>query len=364
MIKKLLAKANINVSILLFVNTLFLFVGAVSFGLNDSKNRTTSSVGLPPSDVIPPSVTSFTRQNPMTSLTNQDALIFRVIFSEDVQNVGVNDFKVVGPTGANIINLTGGGAVYDLTVVGGDLANLNGTVGLDLSATQYIRDLAGNVLPTVEPGIDETYTLDNKAPLLLASNIATNGSTLLAVDDNISLIFDENIALGTGNIQIIDLDDDSHSFTIDVAAPNGQVTVENSTLIINPDTDLDFDTNYAVQVAPTAITDIATNSYLGVTDNTTLRFKTVAETLNVFDTDEMQDEFIVYPNPVSDFIKIEGVDTIKSLQIADVTGKVVLVVSSYTAGDLLDTSSLIDGVYFITVKTDTGATTKKIIKKI
>ena len=51
-----------------------------------------------------------------------------------------------------------------VTVTGGDLANFNGVVGLDLKGTQNITDLPGNALPTTEPSTDETYSVDNAAP--------------------------------------------------------------------------------------------------------------------------------------------------------------------------------------------------------
>ena len=56
---------------------------------------------------------------------------------------------------------------YSLVKEGGDLADLNGTVGLDLAGGQDITDLAGNALPTAEPGSEQTYTMDN-APILLS----------------------------------------------------------------------------------------------------------------------------------------------------------------------------------------------------
>ena len=62
----------------------------------------------------------------------------------------------------------GSGAVYTLTLSGGDLAGLNGTVSLDLAVGQDIEDLAGNTLPAGEPATDEDYVVDNTAPTLLA----------------------------------------------------------------------------------------------------------------------------------------------------------------------------------------------------
>ena len=113
-------------------------------------------------DRTAPSTTSFTRQNPATSPTSADTLVFRATFSADVINVDAADFAVTGTT-ATVTNVgfvsTG---VYDVTVSGGDLATLNGVVGLNFNGAMLnITDLAGNALPNTEPTTDETYTVTN-----------------------------------------------------------------------------------------------------------------------------------------------------------------------------------------------------------
>ncbi|MBU0675046.1 MAG: lamin tail domain-containing protein [Proteobacteria bacterium] len=111
-----------------------------------------------------PGTTSFTLNTPATSPTNSDTLVFRATFDEDVQNVTTGDFTVTGST-ATVTGVVANSALeYDLTVSGGDLAGLNGTVSLDLAGGQDITDLAGNGLPTAEPGTDQSYTVDNTAP--------------------------------------------------------------------------------------------------------------------------------------------------------------------------------------------------------
>ena len=111
-----------------------------------------------------PEITSFARQTPAATPTNADTLVFRATFDDDVQNVDATDFTVSGTsatvTDVNAINAS----TYDLTVSGGDLAGFNGKVELDLAPGLNISDPAGNVVPSVEPGTDESYILDNDAP--------------------------------------------------------------------------------------------------------------------------------------------------------------------------------------------------------
>jgi len=168
-------------------------------------------------DNTAPTLTSFTRQTPATSSTNADTLVFRVTFSEVVQNVGVADFAVTGTT-ATITGVAGVGAgptytQYDITVTGGDLAGLNGIVGLDLTISQDISDLVINSLPTIEPATDETYEVNNIAPLVTSTNLSityTGGGP-----SSFIVTFNEDVNNAGGGID-----------TDDAANPNNYVVVE------------------------------------------------------------------------------------------------------------------------------------------
>jgi len=112
-----------------------------------------------------PGLTSFAWQTPPTSPTNADTLVFRATFDEGVQDVDAADFSVDGTSTAaatGVAQVSAG--EYDVTVSGGDLAGFNGTLGVDLAVGQNIIDPAGNALPAVEPGTDQTYLLDNLPP--------------------------------------------------------------------------------------------------------------------------------------------------------------------------------------------------------
>lgn len=113
-----------------------------------------------------PAATSFARQTPAANPTNADALVFRATFSEAVTRVDEADFVVHGTTAIiNTVRAVNGsnGTQYDIGISGGNLGNLNGTVGINLATSQNIIDTAGNSLPNFEPAIDQTYSLDNSA---------------------------------------------------------------------------------------------------------------------------------------------------------------------------------------------------------
>lgn len=120
-------------------------------------------------DDTPPQLTAFLRDNPASSPTNADTLIFRATFDEAVQHVNISDFLVTGGTTAGVTAVTVlNSSTYYITVSGGDLASYNGTVGLDLGAGQNIADLAGNPLPAGEPVTDEIYLVDNTSAAITA----------------------------------------------------------------------------------------------------------------------------------------------------------------------------------------------------
>ncbi|MDF1811584.1 MAG: Ig-like domain-containing protein, partial [Verrucomicrobiales bacterium] len=145
-------------------------------------------------DTVAPAAISFSRLTPLDATTNADTLVFRVTFSEDVQNVTQDDFTVSGVTGATLA-VSGSGNVYDVTVVGGNVADFSGDVGLDFAGTQNIQDLSGNSLPGTEPATDEVYTLDNIAPTTTGIVRQTPGAETTNADSLTFLVsFSENVA--------------------------------------------------------------------------------------------------------------------------------------------------------------------------
>ncbi len=108
-------------------------------------------------DNVAPLAASFTRLLPNVSPTSADSIRFRIVFNETVTNVDASDFVVAGTTAS--LTIVGSSTVYEATLSGGDLSNLNGSVGIDFSPSQNIIDSAMNLLVTLEPAIDETFSI-------------------------------------------------------------------------------------------------------------------------------------------------------------------------------------------------------------
>ncbi len=114
---------------------------------------------------------------------------------------------------------------------------------------------------------------DTSAPTL-ASSTPADDAIGVAVGSNIVLTFSENIQAGNGNIVISNGTGDTRTIPVGDA----QITIAGTTLTINPTADLNASTSYHVQVAATAVDDLATNSYAGINDTTTLNFTTMDTT--------------------------------------------------------------------------------------
>ena len=129
-------------------------------------------------DTTAPSVTSFTLQTPGTSPTNASTLVFRATFSEPVTGVDIADFASNSTSTATVTAVSPvTSSTYDVTISGGDLATYNGTVNLNLAASPTIADPATNAVPAVEPGTDETYTVDHILPTVTGVSAAESDGT-------------------------------------------------------------------------------------------------------------------------------------------------------------------------------------------
>ena len=172
-----------------------------------SDNVTNIQLIFPPveatTDTTAPRVVSIERQNPDTSPTNADSLTWRVVFSESVDlNITLGDignafyrelFTVSGSTAmvTNVEAVSGyvgisNCMVCDVTVTGGNLVGLDGTVILGFASGHGIIQHAFPPLPltnTTPIEADESYVVDNTAP-----SVSYTVPTALAVDTAITPI--------------------------------------------------------------------------------------------------------------------------------------------------------------------------------
>ncbi|MCD8490220.1 MAG: Ig-like domain-containing protein [Desertifilum sp.] len=224
-------------------------------------------------DITPPTITSIIRQENAEELTNADNLIFRVNFSEAVENVDSEDFMVNGSTGMAIALTPINPSTYDIAISGDNLTNLNGTVGLILAIGQNITDLAGNPLSNSLPTLNQTYTLDNTPPTAIGFTPAENAVEVV-LNPSLVVEFSEAIRKGTGNIFLRRVSDNSIVETLDIAST--RISISDNTVTLNPTLDLTEGTHYYLEITRGAIQDLAGNSFAGISGATAWNFKTVA----------------------------------------------------------------------------------------
>lgn len=80
-------------------------------------------------------------------------------------------------------------------------------------------------------------------------------------------------------------------------------------------------------------------------------------------SDVKKSEVKVYPNPVVDIVNIEAADKVKSVQVYDLTGKVVASQTLNAVKNQVNLSKLTPGVYVVNIQTEKGTQSVKIVKK-
>ncbi|KAF3978741.1 MAG: BspA family leucine-rich repeat surface protein, partial [Methylococcales symbiont of Iophon sp. n. MRB-2018] len=169
-----------------------------------------------------PTVTSIVRTSPTDETTSADTLIWTLTFSENVQNVDTADFTLSGTTATLTVDGTSSNAEYLLTVTGGDLAELNGTVTLAFADDQNIEDLADNALIVTTPTGDNepSYILDNTDASL--SDLTLSAGTLAPDFDSGTLEYNVSVANSIETLSVTPTVSDSNaSFVISATATDG-----------------------------------------------------------------------------------------------------------------------------------------------
>lgn len=180
---------------------------------------------------------------------------------------------------------------------GGSLTSSKAQVALHLASTdllpetQYyvtvaadaISDQAGNAFKGISDNNTLNFTTalpDTLAPELL-STFTPDNQTHVPTDANFSLIFNENIKLANGAIELHQSSNGKvvESFNHGVGSAGGQIAAVGSSLSINPGQDLALGSHYYFTVAADAITDQAGNAYAGFSDPNQFNFKTTANAI-------------------------------------------------------------------------------------
>lgn len=121
-----------------------------------------------------------------------------------------------------------------------------------------------------------TAEAPDTAPPVVSDFSPKDGAAAVEIGTNLTLTFNEEVMKSEGEIKIY------NSTTIEVPpvtipVDSDDVTIDGNVVTINPQANLDYSASYYVQIDNGTFTDMAGNSYAGITNNTTWRFSTTSE---------------------------------------------------------------------------------------
>ena len=240
-------------------------------GISDATtlNFTTADIGAPTlSSSVPTDGATGIGVNANIVLTFNEAVdaesgnivIYKSSDDSEVESIPVGNAKVSGSGSTQI--------------------TINPASTLDSSTNYYVQiaatafdDSSSNSYAGINDKTSLNFTTADVNAPTLSSSTPADGATGIAVDANIVLTFNEAVDAESGNIIIYKTSDDSEVESIPIG--NAKVSGSGSTEItVNPATTLDSFTSYYVKIEATAFDDSSSNSYVGITDTTTLNFTT------------------------------------------------------------------------------------------
>ena len=192
------------------------------------------------------------------------------------------EFKPLGGVFASV-------ATVDYNPLGGDagatkvtITDDGGLLGTGIEAVRFTHNsvpgaVAGRITYR-ELDVIGQPTGDDGEPPEISSLSPVNGTPDVGVATDLEVTFNKAITIGTGDITIKNLSDATQS-TIAVG-DDTQVSFDGAILTIDPAADLAPSKDYAIQVSPDAIDDLAGNSFAGIADDVTWTFSTAAPDLS------------------------------------------------------------------------------------
>ncbi|GEM_PF-4157973 len=134
-------------------------------------------------------------------------------------------------------------------------------------------DEAGNAFQGISASTEWNFTCADVNDPVILSTYPPDNSTNETVDRNISLKFSEPVFAQSGNITIKETSSGSTFETIDVNS--GQVSGSSTdSIVINPSTDFEGETEYYVIIDASAFDDSEGNSFAGISSTTRWNFST------------------------------------------------------------------------------------------
>ena len=219
-------------------------------------------------DTISPSITITASNGSVVNsgdLTNDSSLTITFTSTESTSNFIVGDITT---SNGSLSSFSGSGTTYTATFTPTE----DGTCTIDINAGVYTDDAGNNNTVSTQ----FVWNSDQTAPTIITTH-PLNNSLSNSLNLQLYLTFSEIVNVNSGNITIHDFSNDNTIETIDITS--GLVTGSGTQLIIiNPSTTLSVNKSYYINIGNTALRDNALNNFLGISDNSTLKFSTITST--------------------------------------------------------------------------------------
>ncbi|MDE0861256.1 MAG: Ig-like domain-containing protein [Akkermansiaceae bacterium] len=248
-----------------------------SFGHGNLPRTYAFSIEVEPvdsSNPTPPMITGLSPSNNSTEVTISSDLVMK--FDESIVagtgNITIKNLsdstQIAIPVGDGQIK----GEGLFLTIIPTLPLEAGKAYAIQIDATA-IEDTTGDSFAGI--GDDVTWTFNTVAPDFDDPEIEildpASGAINVPLVSNLVATFNELIAIGSGDIELKNITDGTQ---IAIPVGDAQISISGAVLTINPTDDLKLGKNYAIQIAPTAIDDLAGNSFVGIDDDTTWNFAT------------------------------------------------------------------------------------------
>ncbi|MEN8156888.1 MAG: discoidin domain-containing protein [Bacteroidota bacterium] len=251
---------------------------------------------------------------------------------------------------------------WDVVHTEGDGDGLFDNVIFDAAPARYVRILSDSGGYVVDantvwcPSIWEVEVFGN------ANDMFVNAAPIIDAIDNItitSLNTDETVNLsGIGDGDIL------HTQGLSIAVTSSADHIATAMANYTPGESTGTLTISAVANGTATITvllkDDGGKNYFGV-DSVRVSF-TVTIDDNTGIDNPLSDQIRVYPIPADDLISIRTIHVIREVTITDMAGRTVRRVLINADGADMDISDLRNGIYFITIDTEEGVVSRKIVK--
>lgn len=235
-------------------------------------------------DIIAPTLISYSPILNVTDISVNTNLEFT--FSEDVS--GVNGNIIIYRSSDNTVMDQINASSSNVTITGSQVV-VNPTTDLSFNTSLYVniesgafQDGAGNAFSGLDSsgadtGMRFTTELDVTIPVITSISPILN-ATDLSINTNLEFIFSEEVVNGSGNILIYRSSDDRIMNTIDISS--SEVTISGNRVVVNPPTDLSYNTSFYVNIDASGFQDLRGNYFTGLDSSgadTGMRFTTAPD---------------------------------------------------------------------------------------